>query len=153
MNRITGDLLKLAEQGHFDIIVQGCNCFNTLGAGLALQIKNKYPAAHIADNKTVRGDLNKLGTYTMASVSNNKFSIVNAYTQYGMSSGEDVFEYTAFRLILEKLLRLYPTARYGFPLIGCGLAHGDEKDIVEMISDFSDEIEELGGTVTLVDFG
>ena len=28
---VHGDLFKLAEQGEFDIIVHGCNCFNTMG--------------------------------------------------------------------------------------------------------------------------
>jgi hypothetical protein len=27
-----GNLLDLAEAGEFDIIVQGCNCFNAMGA-------------------------------------------------------------------------------------------------------------------------
>lgn len=33
MKYIIGDLLKLADDGQFDVIVHGCNCFNTMGAG------------------------------------------------------------------------------------------------------------------------
>lgn len=31
MKYILGDLIKMADTGDFDIIVQGCNCFNTMG--------------------------------------------------------------------------------------------------------------------------
>lgn len=27
MKEIEGDLLMLAKQGHFDVVVHGCNCF------------------------------------------------------------------------------------------------------------------------------
>lgn len=26
-----GNLIDLAEAGEFDVVVQGCNCFNTMG--------------------------------------------------------------------------------------------------------------------------
>ena len=96
-----GNLLDLAEAGEFDIVVQGCNCFNTMGGGIAREIRERYPVAALVDNETVKGDYNKLGNYTTAFTG--KFLIVNAYTQYNMSRGTDVFEYTAFQLILEKL--------------------------------------------------
>ena len=34
-----GNLLDLAEAGEFDIVVQGCNCFNTMGGGIAREIR------------------------------------------------------------------------------------------------------------------
>ena len=40
MKIIQGDLLQLAKQGDFDVIIQGCNCFCTMGAGIAKSIKN-----------------------------------------------------------------------------------------------------------------
>lgn len=99
MKIIEGDLLSLAADGHFDVIVQGCNCFCTMGSGLAKQIKEKYPEAYEADCQTKKGDKEKLGTYTTCVVGNlHKFVIVNAYTQfnYGKSS-KDYFEYYAFQ--------------------------------------------------------
>ena len=41
----------------------------------------------------------------------------------------------------------------GFPLIGCGLAGGDEKRIVGMIEKFAEKVEARGGSVTIVKFG
>ena len=44
---IDGDLVKEAEL--FDVIAHCCNCFCTMGAGIAPQIKNKFPDAYVAD--------------------------------------------------------------------------------------------------------
>jgi len=146
-----GNLLDLAEAGEFDIVVQGCNCFNTMGGGIAREIRERYPMAATVDNETLKGDYNKLGNYTTAFTG--KFLIVNAYTQYNMSQGNDVFEYTAFQLILEKLTFAYPGKRIGLPYIGMGLAGGDKDTIIPMIEWFTERVALEGGSVTLVEFG
>ena len=145
-----GNLLDLAEQGHFDVIVQGCNCFNTMGGGIAREIRERYPLAAKVDAETTSGDYMKLGNWTYHKEP--KFTIINAYTQYNTSQGTDVFEYTAFQLILEKLIRL-GGVRFGLPYIGMGLAGGDKDIIIPMIEWFADEVSAQGGTVTLVEFG
>lgn len=145
-----GNLLDMAENGDFDIIVQGCNCFNTMGGGLAREIRERYPVAATVDSETLKGDYNKLGNYTTAFTS--KFLIVNAYTQFNMSRGTDVFQYTAFQLILEKLLYQFGDKRIGMPYIGCGLAGGDPDTIIPMIRDFAEDVAKIGGTCTLVEF-
>ena len=145
-----GNLLDLAEAGDFDIVVQGCNCFNTMGGGIAREIRERYPMATTVDNETLKGDYNKLGNYTTAFTG--KFLIVNAYTQYNMSQGQDVFEYTAFQLILNKLTFAYPGKRFGLPYIGCGLAGGEQETIIDMIEVFAKRVAREGGTVTLVEF-
>lgn len=152
-----GNLLDLAEAGEFDIVVQGCNCFNTMGGGIAREIRERYPHVAKIDAETVRGDYTKLGTWTDAKarpedVTLSWFVIINAYTQYNMSTGEDVFEYTAFQLILQKLVHEYPGQRFGFPYIGMGLAGGDKDIIMPMLEWFAEMIEETGGTATLVEF-
>ena len=150
-----GNLLDLAEAGEFDIVVQGCNCFNTMGGGIAREIRERYWQAAEVDNLTVRGDYNKLGNWTSAPVvtPTTEFEIVNAYTQYNMSTGEDVFEYLAFRLILQKLLHAYGDKRIGLPYIGMGLAGGDPDVIIPMIERFAEQVSAQGGSVTLVEFG
>ena len=145
-----GNLLDLAEAGEFDIIVQGCNCFCTMGGGIAREIAERYPMAALVDYGTLKGDYCKLGNYTTAFTG--KFLIVNAYTQYNMSQGNDVFEYTAFQLILEKLTFAYPGKRIGLPYIGMGLAGGNKDHILDMIEWFAERVALEGGTVTLVEF-
>ena len=149
-----GNLLDLAEAGAFDIVVQGCNCFNTMGGGIAREIRERYPVAASVDMETLRGDYRKLGNWTECDAGEkNRFTVINAYTQYNMSQGTDVFEYNAFQLILEKLAFVYPGKRFGLPYIGCGLAGGEQETIVDMIDVFAKRVALEGGTVTLVEFG
>lgn len=151
-----GNLLDLAENGNFDVIIHGANCFNTMGGGIAREIRERYPEVAAADAETVAGDYSKLGTWTEAAVmrKNNSggFWVINAYTQYNMSQGTDVFEYVAFDLILQKLLHFHGTKRLGLPYIGMGLAGGDKDFIIPMIEYFAEQVTEKGGTVTLVEF-
>jgi O-acetyl-ADP-ribose deacetylase (regulator of RNase III) len=150
-----GNLLDLAEAGEFDVVVQGCNCFNTMGGGIAREIRERYPYLAEIDARTDKGDYLKLGTWTAATVISGRepFLIVNAYTQYNMSTGEDVFEYTAFQLILQKLAHQFGEYKIGLPYIGMGLAGGDKKRILAMIEEFAKTVSAKGGSVTLVEFG
>jgi O-acetyl-ADP-ribose deacetylase (regulator of RNase III) len=153
LKHVKGNLLDLAEAGLFDVVVQGCNCFNTMGGGIAREIRERYPVAASVDMETVNGDYRKLGTWTECDAGEtNRFTIVNAYTQYNMSQGTDVFEYTAFQMILEKLAFVYPGKRIGLPYIGMGLAGGDRDTIIPMIKWFAERVALEGGTVTLVEF-
>lgn len=148
---IEGNLLDLAEQGEFDVIVHGCNCFCTMGSGIAAQIRERYPQAYEADLQTVKGDARKLGTYTSAEA--NGFTIVNAYTQYSYNKGDEIidrFEYGGFGAILEKLSQLEGHKRFGFPAIGMGLAGGDKDKIMIFLSAFADAVQADGGDATLV---
>ncbi len=147
-----GNLLDMAEAGDFDVVVQGCNCFNAMGGGIAREIAERFPEAKQEDRKTQAGDYNKLGTWTQVEI-DDTFIIVNAYTQYETSiAGEDVFEYTAFQLILQKLTVIYGTKRIGLPYIGMGLAGGNRARIISMIEQFAEQVSTKGGTVTLVEF-
>ena len=147
---IEGNLIKLAKQGKFDIIVHGCNCFNTMGAGIAKSIKDEFPEAWNVDQSTVRGEKSKLGTFSIAVTPS--VIVVNAYTQYATSRGDDVFEYAKFEEVLASLYEKYKGAHFGLPLIGCGLAKGDESKILALIESFAIRVRGTGGQVTLVKF-
>lgn len=154
MYLLKGDLLKLARDGNFDVIVHGANCFCRMGSGVAKQIRAEYPEAYDADCTTTPGDRNKLGSYTQVHT-NDGFVIVNAYTQFRfnrMGEKRDVFEYSAFDQVLNKLAEEFPASRIGFPMIGMGLACGDPIKIVTAIENFSKILESTGGSVTLVDY-
>ena len=156
--RTKGDLISLAFEGHFDVIVHGCNCYCAMGAGIAVAIANRIPAAYEADKNTRVGELSKLGTYTKATAMTRTnpvklFTVINAYTQYSPSVKRDVFEYEGFQRILDSLAVEYKGSRFGFPYIGMGLAGGDKKRIIPMIEAFAGKVTLANGTVTLVEFG
>lgn len=128
-----GNLLDLAEEGEFDVIIHGCNCFCTMGAGIAAQIKQRYPSVFYEDCKTVKGDINKLGTFSCAVADNYSLIVVNAYTQFRYGGNKSNVDYVAIRSALTEIKKQFGTTpRYGIPAIGCGLAGGDW-NIVEMM--------------------
>lgn len=158
LKHATGNLIDMAEQGLFDVIVHGCNCLNTMGSGIALEIRTRYPGAYEADTLATeqwKNPVAKLGNFsTYATIGKGKpFIIVNAYTQVNFAPrGVDHFEYESFSLILRKLRALGPV-RFGFPYIGMGLAGGNESRIIAMIEKFAHDVHNDGGSVTLVRFG
>ena len=135
MKEIKGDLIDLAYEGNFDAIVHGCNCFCTMGSGIAKQIKNDFPEAYEADCKTKRGDIMKLGSFTRASAHEQKFDIVNAYTQYNYGTEDRKADYEAIRLVMRKINHIYKGDRIGLPRIGAGLAGGDWTIISQIIEE------------------
>lgn len=102
MNVLKGDLLALAEEGHFDVVIHGCNCFCTMGSGIAKQMKRKYPEVFIADKQTKSGDKEKLGTYSFAKINQtSQFIVVNAYTQFKYGTDKIHVDYEAVRSVFK----------------------------------------------------
>jgi len=73
LKEVEDDLVEMAyEGGHFDAIVQGCNCFQVMGAGIAPQINKRFGGYPLKEDKATKGgDYNKLGTYSVAYMGNN----------------------------------------------------------------------------------
>lgn len=147
MNKIRGNLIDLAYQGKFDIIVHGCNCFNTMGSGIAKEIKQRCPEAYQEDYNTVLGDKSKLGTYTIATCGydgldlDNSFLVVNMYTQYRYGTDKVHVEYEAirkgFRTLAKEITEFPKEDRLtvAYPKIGCGLAGGDWNIVSKIIDE------------------
>ncbi len=148
---VRGDLLNMQD---IDVIVHGCNCFNTMGAGFAKNIAARYPSIKVDDSNTQKGDYDKLGTFGMIGVTP-FLTVINAYTQYDYGNdGKDRFNYLAFQLILGKLKFFFgeePT-RFGFPLIGMNNAGGDPIRIFKILNTFAMSIAGNGSTVTVVEY-
>nr|WP_319493778.1 macro domain-containing protein [uncultured Desulfobacter sp.] len=148
MKSIKGDLIHLAKEGQFDLIVHGCNCFCTMGAGIAKQIQSQFPQAWEADLATASGDKSKLGSYSEACINtpSGRLYVINAYTQYHYSGDGVLVDYDALSKIFRTLKKQFSGLRMGYPKIGAGLAGGDWKIISEIIDSALD-----GETHTLVE--
>ena len=135
MKIIEGDLIKLAVDKQFDLIIHGCNCFCTMGAGIALSIRNHFPEAYEADSNTQTGDKEKLGSFSFATVTrgNHTITIVNAYTQYHWDGEGVLLDYTALEKCLRAIKIKFTGKRIGYPKIGAGLARGDWERIQTII--------------------
>lgn len=143
---VEGDLVRDADQ--YEVIAHCCNCFCTMGAGIAPQIKHKFPEAYAVDCATTAGDQDKLGTITYTE--NTTPIVVNLYGQYdfkGRQFGKMDLDYTALRKSLAAMKAKFSGKKFGLPMIGAGLAGGDWNIIERIIQ------EELNGEdVTVVKY-
>ena len=141
---IDGDLVRDSDQ--FDVIVQCANCFCTMGAGIAPQIKNKFPEAYAVDCATVSGDKDKLGTISYTT-SARKPIVVNLYGQYGYNGrthGAIDVDYDAIRSGMKLIKEKFSGKFIGMPKLGAGLAGGDWNIIEKIIQ------EELQGEYVVI---
>lgn len=144
-----GDLIKKAKEGEFDLIVHGCNCFCTMGAGIAKGIKSEFPEAFDADLSTPKGSKEKLGTCSFARIEREGINliVVNGYTQFDYRGRGVKVDYDAVRSCMKWIKDNFEGKRIGLPKIGAGLAGGDWERISQIID------EELSGEdVTLVEY-
>lgn len=159
MKIITGDLVKLASDGEFDVIIHGCNCFHTMGGGIAKQIKRSFPEAYDEDLLTPRAEPGEMGTISYACIKRElrldivsgettqhriQVIVVNGYTQFqpGPPLDASIFDSEQRRLLaLERVFRqaafvayqFFRKPRIGYPKIGAGLAGGDWNKIAPII--------------------
>ncbi len=153
MKEIDGDLIKLAQEGRFDVIAHGCNCHGIMEAGIARQIKLAFPRAFLADRKTSLGDRKKLGTYssatiqllTMTSAPPKNLTVVNCYTQFEPGPN---FDNAAMDSVMWRMAKGFPGKKIGLPKIGAGIGGGDWG----IISDYIKHILDPVADVTIVNY-
>lgn len=123
MKIIKQDLLKI-QQG---IIAHQCNCQGKMGAGLAKQIRRRYPVVYSKYKQACDRHLFTLGKIQLIKV-NNALYVANLAGQDDYGNSCQYTDYDALSQCLAKLyaksleLNLTPYLPYG---IGCGLAGGN----------------------------
>jgi hypothetical protein len=137
---IKGNLLDFP--GQINNIAHSCNTKNVMGAGIAKQIKERYPLAYSADCNAKHDNANILGAWSFGwtdpSCTN---GIYNMYTQEEIGAKRSV-DYEGFHCALEQVAD-YLDWRvnegkeficFGLPYgISCGLAGGSSRIINTII--------------------
>lgn len=146
-----GNLINQAKKNNIQVIAHCCNCMNTMKSGIAPQIAKAFPYAWDADQETVRGDKQKLGSFSLAIAEPEDEDrlgyacpdVFNLYGQYGFTKRQqglrdadydaifNSLEAMAFKLIdwgAEDLI-------VGLPAIACGLAGSKWRVIEAMIEE------------------
>ena len=128
-----------------DVIGHQCNCQMAYGAGIALQIKLKYPKAYQVFLSDDRKPEDKLGKYTIYDNLKDK-TIFNLYGQLDCGYGKVFTDYQALRHALAGMMQwvilsesIYEIKlKVGLPYkIGCGLAGGDWEIVEKIIEEIS----------------
>lgn len=155
INYVDGDLIKLAKEARFDVIVHGCNCLSTMGAGIAPQMAEAFGCDEF-EMETWGPTIEKLGCidyetvvlgehtiFSLKDFKNNRnepeLTVVNAYTQfrYGANHADGIarpLDYEALTLCLRKINEVFKGKHIGMPKIGAGLAGGNWNKIAEIIT-------------------
>jgi len=138
-----GDVLRAGES----IVIHGCNCHCTMGAGIAKQVRAECPNAWSADQRTLPRDRTKMGSFTYG-VEASGMIVVNAYTQYDYTRTSVDVDYNALdnsiRSIIKYFYQTYSETTFAMPKIGCGLAGGDwnivEKILLDILKPWQERI-------------
>jgi O-acetyl-ADP-ribose deacetylase (regulator of RNase III) len=136
---IAGNIVKIFLAG--GNIAHGCNCFCTMGAGVAGQLAKAYPPIYAIDAESAYGDEVKLGTFTQAT---GKFGQIcfNLYTQYEPGPNLDYGALVNCMIELNEwgANKINSPVIY-MPRIGCGIAGGDWEKVSKLIGMFTPNLE------------
>lgn len=128
----TGDLMQFTE----DAFGHGCNCQKTMGSGVALAVRKKFPELYRDDQNDKRTPQERLGHSGWAQLSNGKFGY-NLYTQlHYLPRGKCHLDYNALKSALEDVCNDMIDCNLktlALPRIGAGLAGGDWNKILPII--------------------
>jgi O-acetyl-ADP-ribose deacetylase (regulator of RNase III) len=129
---VIGDLIKEAKANplKWDVIVHDCNCFSTMGAGIARAIKKEFPEAYDVDKADPRKPKDRLGSISHTLVETP--IVVNAYTQYDFKGPMNA-SYPAIQSAMKEIKQKFSGKKIAMPLIGAGLAGGDWDFISQII--------------------
>ena len=141
---VEGSILNAVE----DIICQQVNCQGVMGAGLAKQIRDKYPAVYTSYKKFCDGynyndRMTLLGQIQTTMVSDGKI-IANLFGQYNYGRDKQHTEYNALTGCLEQILELAKLFNDSIAIpynLGCGLAGGDWSIVYAIIEEVFDDYD------------
>ena len=137
---IEADLLDF----NCDIIAQQVNCKGVMGAGLALQIRRKYPIVFYRYLTKCNKQKDLLGTIQVINVG--KVYVANLFSQWSYGTSERQTDYRALELCLLKLrdcMINHGLKTLALPYgIGCGLAGGDWNIVYNLINKVFQPVED-----------
>lgn len=135
IKEVDADLLEYPLDG----FIHQANCFHTMGAGIALSIKQKYPEVYEADKAAgIRGDSNRLGSFSFAKTKDGKVGY-NLYGQYNYGRQS---RFTSYDAVCNGLIKICNHAdslglkKLGLPKgMGCVLGGGSWRIVRAIIDD------------------
>lgn len=141
LEELIGDLFKTDCL----VIGHGCNCQGLFGAGVAGQVRARYPAAYRAYLAAYRRGTLRPGGYGLVPVGAGRF-VANLYTQYypGPHAEIGAIERAVVKLSFD--LRSLGIGALALPRLGCGIGGLSwEKEVKPVLA----EIAAARGDLTL----
>lgn len=130
MKYFKGDAL---EAKNVDAIMHGCNCLGAMGAGIALQVKNRFPEAYEVYKEMERTIGLHPGWFSVCDVYDPP--IVNLHTQDVVGKGSARLEW--IELSITRFKETLPIVRhqrkFAMPKIGAGLGGLNWNDVEQLL--------------------
>ena len=134
MYEMIGDILTPVKAGKPTLVCHQVNCKGVMGAGLAWQIRSRFPnvydAYHLLCRSVVasgRKTSDMLGSVQYISAEEEAgYTVANLFAQDGFGTGKRQTDYCALRKALADIADRCPQYTVRIPYgMGCGLAGGD----------------------------
>jgi O-acetyl-ADP-ribose deacetylase (regulator of RNase III) len=132
---VRGNLLEASET----VIAHGCNAQGKYGRGVALEIRNRYPAAYAAYERAFENGTLDLGTVVWARHGNGYVANCIVQPTYGFRGTGIHIDYEALRSCMRSINEVAkkavqnPFDRVAMPLIGADRGGGNWRTISEII--------------------
>jgi O-acetyl-ADP-ribose deacetylase (regulator of RNase III) len=145
--QISGDLFEVFERGEVSAIAHVTNCMRVMGSGVALGVRQKYPAAFTAYKETIKKwallGCSPLGDISFAKIHDRKYVFnLNAQMRYGFT-GDRFLDYEAMYKTLEKTretMNDLELTTLGVPYkMGSDRAGGDWNVVLAMLKSVFDD--------------
>lgn len=140
-----GNVLDYLESDTPYSLAHNCNCFHTMGSGVAKALNAHTNGVVLSEDKTTPyGDINKLGTYSVA-----KYGIHRIFNLYGMFTYATLHKrnnpnnvYVHWELLTKSLTDAIIDSDNDFiiPVLGCNHAGGNVDDFINMIEVVSNNV-------------
>ena len=138
---VKGDIIT----GDYPIFCHQVNCKGVMGAGLAKQIRDKYPEVYETYRMYCRDGVGILGSCNYIPTVDRRICI-SMFAQDGYGTDKRYTDYDAFQVCLNHIvffMNFHPKNKpsIAFPYgIGCSLAGGDWDIILGMLKEFAEKI-------------
>lgn len=130
---VNGDILTFPERDGDTIICQQVNCRGVMGAGLAKQIRDKWPIVFNEYKKICGTD--KLGDSQTVQVAPQLY-VVNLFGQLNYGRDKRQTNYAALAAAIFGAMKEHPNATFRIPYdLGCGLAGGNWVTVLNLIEE------------------
>lgn len=146
VKEITSDILLAPV----NVIIHQANCMVTMNSGIARILRDRYPQVYEADQTTRVANYNKLGTFSLAEVTDkdniNLKYVANLYSQFGYGTDQRHTDYNAFAYGLERIGKYFANSDeiLGVPYrIGSNRAGGDWNVIKAIIHSVFDDSKQI----------
>lgn len=133
VKHVKGDILTTPTRNEDTVICHQVNCCGVMGAGLAKQIRDKWPVIFDEYKKICGTD--RLGDSQTVQVAPQLY-VANLFGQLNYGRDKRQTNYAALAAAIFGEMKVHPNATFRIPYgLGCGLAGGNWVTVLDLIEE------------------